>query len=127
MSGDPPDHGPRLSGAEFDRRVVALHSDLPATPSRSERNRVRRAEFDLMIDYRLGTRFPTERRESLWGVQERIERGRLALGVRYLLSGLIPGSAEAGATRLARRLEREYASVLAPEELRMFFADEPER
>lgn len=123
MSDDRPDHGPRLSGEEFDRRVVALHADLPSSPSRSERQRVRRAEFDLVIDYRLGMGFPIARRESLWVVQQRIERRRVALGVRHLLTRLIPGSAERGATRLARQLEREYEEVLSPAEVRWFFKD----
>jgi hypothetical protein len=124
MHDERPDHGPRLSGAEYDRRVVALQEGLPAAPSRSERARVRRAEFDLMIDYRLGTRFPGDRREALWAVQQRIERGRVMIGLRRILSGLLPRASERGATRLVRRLEREYAAVLTPEEHRCFFADE---
>ena len=57
-----PDHGPKLSAEAYERRIVALYADGPAMPDRDEDLRLRRAEFELAVDHRLGTAFPPERR-----------------------------------------------------------------
>ena len=72
-----PDHGPKLSAEEYERRIVALYADGPAMPGRDEDLRLRRAEFELAVDHRLGTAFPPERRERLWAAQESVAQHRL--------------------------------------------------
>lgn len=113
-------HGPLLSEDEYQRRIVELQGGLPPTPSREQQQRVRRAELDLTIDYRLGTRFPASRREELWNIQELVERRRGRLVFRYLLSWLLPGAVERGAMSLARYLLAEYRGVLDQQEMEQF-------
>lgn len=72
-----PDHGPKLSAEEYERRIVALYADGPPMPDRDEDLRLRRAEFELAVDHRLGTAFPPERRERLWAAQESVVQHRL--------------------------------------------------
>lgn len=119
------DHGPRLPDAEFDRRIVALQEGLPPEPSRAQLAAVRRAEFELGVAHRLGTRFPPERLEALWKAQERIARrtGRLLLWslLERAWRGLLSRRAQGAASAVVR----EYASVLAPAELEAYLgADE---
>jgi hypothetical protein len=124
MAGTLP-YGPRLGDDEYDRRVVALHTGLPAAPDREQRRRVRRAELELAIDHRLGRDFPRERREALWAVAERIERHRLRLFLGHLLRRLFPAALARAGQRMASFVVAEYATVLRPEELEAYFgADE---
>lgn len=90
-------------------------------PTKAVESRVRRQELDLSIDHRLGCAFPSERRELLWKIQERIERKRLWLAFRSLLSGIFSRPLVSGAQKLAEDLLREYAQVLTPEELEVYF------
>lgn len=83
-----PDHGPKLSAEEYERRIVALYADGSAMPDRDEDLRLRRAEFELAVDHRLGTAFPPDRRERLWVAQESVAQHRLW----HLVKGLFaPG------------------------------------
>jgi hypothetical protein len=122
----PPDlgHGPRLSGEEYDRRVVRIHEGRPPVPSRDEDRELRRAELDLAIDHRLGRDFPAERREQLWQVAQDVERRRLRLIGKHLLGRLLrrrePGP-EKAANRLAGWMVDRYAEVLDERELEAFF------
>jgi len=117
-------HGPRLSGEEYDRRVVQLHEGGPPVPSRGEDRDLRRAELDLAIDHRLGRDFPAERRERLWEVAQDVERRRLRLIGKHLLGRVLrrrePGPAKA-ANRLAGWMVDHYAEVLDERELEAFF------
>lgn len=117
-------HGPCLSGAEYDRLIVALHEDLPEVPSREQDRQTRRRELDLTINYKLGKNFPTERREALWNVQERIEKRRGRLLWKYLLRRLIGGNIVSDAQGLAEFLVDEYAKVLNQAELDRYFGKE---
>lgn len=111
-----PDHGPRLPAEEFERRVVALYDDGPALPGRDEELRLRRAEFELRIDHRLGQDFPKARRDHLWQMQRRFDRLRFW----HLFRGLFtPGDDASGP--LATALIRTYAKVLDDAELRAYF------
>lgn len=114
------DHGPRLSTAEYERRIVALHAGRSPMPTPDEDRALRRAELDLAIDHRLGTQFPRERREALWAVRQRVERQRLRLGLAHAARQLLPGALARGAARVVGAMERAYAEVLSPEELKRF-------
>ena len=66
------EYGGRLSGAEYERRILSLYKGLPPMPNPDQDRKVRRLELDLAIDHRLGQNFPGARRSALWEVQERI-------------------------------------------------------
>ena len=118
-----PAHGERLSGPEYDRRVVALHAGLPPNPPKDVQRRLLRAELDLAIDHRLGVDFPPERRRALWEIQEQIERRRKRLVFRLLTNIVRTGSLERAAERLARDTMAAYGRVLTPSELETFFGE----
>lgn len=116
-----PDHGPRLTVEEYERRVVDMYRDGPAMPDRVEELRLRRAEFDLRIDHRLGQDFPAARREQLWAAQQRFDKRR----VWHLFNGLLsPGIFKQGSDvsgPLTAALIAAYAQVLDAAELQQFF------
>lgn len=116
-----PTHGPRLSDDEYDRKIVELHRLLPPMPTKELERYVRIRELDLAIDHRLGCDFPESRREALRAVQDRVEKKRLRLAVKYLLRRIFPGSLARGAQGLAGFMVDEYAKVLTNQELRSFF------
>lgn len=111
-----PDHGPRLSAEEFERRVVALYQDGSAMPDRAEESRLRRAEFDLAIDHRLGVDFPADRRGRLWAAQQRVDHRRLW----YIFKGAFARSGDPSEP-LTRALVNACADELDQAELRRYF------
>ena len=120
-------YGPRISDAEYDRRVVALHASAAANGKNRDRE-LRHAELNIALDHRLGQDFPADRRRMLWEAHERAERSRRRLPVRFLLGLMRTRSIEGAANSLARDLVSAYAEVLSPAELQAFFGDEnPER
>ena len=122
MASPPLAYGRRISGEEYDRRVVALHTSA-AVHGKDRDKELRRAELNLALDHRLGQDFPVERRRLLWEAQERIERHRRRLVLRSLLGLLWTRSIEGATNRLARDLVRAYADVLTRAELEAFFGD----
>jgi hypothetical protein len=120
-------YGPRLTGEEYDRRIVALHSGLPPIPSREQDRQVRRAALDLAIDYRLGRDFPRNRRDALWAVQEKLERKRIKLMGAYLLKRLFRQSLAPEARGLAGYVIDQYATVLDSSDLEAYFGAEEVR
>lgn len=106
------DFGPKLSRDEYERRIVALHEGAPPLPDEDAERRTRRGELDLLIDYRLGQRFPDSRREALWRAQERLDKRR----VWHLLAGILAHPTDPSAA-VARAQVRGFARVLAREEL----------
>ncbi len=117
-------YGPRLSGEEYDKRVVALHANLPTVLSREMERQVRRDELEITIDYRLGCAFPKDKRDLLWKVQERVEKKRVRLIFKYIFRRIFKKVFVHGARNLAGYLVDEYAKVLSQEELEMFFGKE---
>ncbi len=118
------DHGPRLSDREYDKRIIGLHSDLPAVPTREQDRLVRRQELELAIEHRLGRDFPLHRREALWAIQQRVERKRLRLIFWHLLKRFFAKSLARRAQGLAGYLVDEYAKELSESELDSFFGAE---
>jgi len=119
------DYGPQLASGEYDRRLIELQRSLPAMPTKKQDRAARRSALDLAVDARLGVRFPKERRDALWAIQERVEKRRLRLVFRYLLSRLSPRVFSRSAEGLAEYLMSEYAKVLTPGELQRFFNFRP--
>ncbi len=117
-------HGPRLTGEEYDRRVIKLHCDLPPAPSRAQEKQVKRQELDLAIDHRLGQDFPLSRREALWAIQQRIDKKHFWLMFKYILKRFFSKSLARDAQGLAGYLVDEYAKVLSKAELESYFGKE---
>lgn len=123
-----PEYGQRMSDDEYERRILGLYHSLPPLPSPDQDRDVRRQELDLAIDHRLGRNFPEERRSALWAVQQRVEKKRLRLGMKYLFRRLTARFFARDAQSLAGYAADEYAKVLSPEELKRFLDlknDEP--
>lgn len=119
-----PNYGARLSDEEYDRAIIALHSNLPAVPSLKTRRDVRRCELDLAIDHRLGREFPRSKRDALWSIQQSVEKRRLWLALKYLLRRTLSRKLVKDAQALAGYLVEAYATVLTQEELEQFFGAE---
>lgn len=117
------DHGPVLSDEEYERRIFALYDALPPMPSVDAERELRRRELDVLIDHRLGVRFPRERREALWAAQEHIEKRRTRLGIETLARALLPQRLQPKTSRLARFAIDEYAKILTSDELERFLGD----
>jgi len=117
-------HGRRLTDDEYEAAIIALQRSLPPMPTEEQDQAARRAELNLAIDHRLGVNFPSERREAIWAIQERMERRRLRLLLWHLLPKPLRGGLKKGAQRVASHLVREYAAVLTPAELEEFFGVE---
>jgi hypothetical protein len=111
-----PEHGPKLSAEEYERRIVALYADGPAMPDREEDLRLRRAEFELAIDHRLGVAFPADRRDRLWAAQQGVDRRR----AWYLFKGLFARSGDPSEP-ITRALIDACVSELDTDELRDYF------
>jgi|MudIll2142460700_1097286.scaffolds.fasta_scaffold118564_2 hypothetical protein len=114
-------HGPRLTDEEYEKRIIELHRGLPPLPTEEQDRQVRRMALDLAIDHRLGRNFPQERRESLWAIQQRVEKKRLRLALTYPFRRLFAKNLARGAQGLAADLVDEYAKVLTQTELNKFF------
>lgn len=114
-------YGPRLTVEEYERKIIELHSGLPPMPTKDQDRQVRQMELNLAIDHRLGRDFPPERREDLWKIQQRVEKKRLWLALKYPLRRLFAKSLARDAQGLAGFLVEEYAKVLTQSELKSFF------
>lgn len=121
----PFDHGPRLTPKEYQRKIAELYvKPSPASDEQRERA-IRRRELDLNIDHRLGCRFPQERRDALWAIQEQVEKRRFRLVFKYLFRRLLAKWLARDVQQLANFLVEEYAKVLTPEELQAYFGLSP--
>ena len=118
-------YGRRLTDQNHAQLVRDLYMGSPAMPSKDLDRTLRRKELDLSIDHRLGCDFPSDRREAMWKVAERVERKRGRLILRHLVRRIFPRSLANGANGLAGFMVDEYAKVLSPAELREFFDLEP--
>jgi hypothetical protein len=81
---------------------------------------LRRRELDLVIDHRLGTRFPRERRDALWSVHQRVEKKRRWMAVGHFVRSVLPRFMAAGDQRLAASIFDAYATVLSAREIEAF-------
>lgn len=111
--------GPRLSDAEYQRRIAELYA-LPNDGSDEADQALRRKELDLRVDHRLGCYFPKERRAALWQVQQRVEKKRLSLAFRHFMRQMLNKLLVHDTQRLARFAADEFAQVLSRSELERF-------
>jgi hypothetical protein len=116
-----PNHGPRLTDEEYEKRIIELHRGLPPMPTAEQDRQVRRMALNLAVDHRLGRDFPKERRELLWAIQQRVEKRRLWLALKYPFRKFFAKNLDRGAQGLAGYLVDEYAKVLTKTELEKFF------
>jgi hypothetical protein len=121
------DHGPRLTGEEYEKRIIELYRDLPPEPSKEQEKQVLRQELELAIDHRLGQNFPLNRREALWAINERADKTRLRLMFKYFLRKIFAKTLARDAQDLAGFLVDEYSKVLSKTELECFFGKEEAR
>lgn len=120
-------YGPCLSADEYEKKIIALHSDLPPSPSREQERQTRRLELELAIDSRLGVDFPRSKRDALWKIQQKVEKKRGRLLFKYLLRKIFSKSLARDAQSLAGYLVQEYSTVLNQKELESFFGQEEAR
>lgn len=123
-------YGECISGKEYDRRIVELHSHASPMPSKEEDREIRRKELNLAIDHRLGVKFPQNRRDQLWEVMEHVERRRLSLGLKYVFKKVLMRKAVSRglvdkANGLAGIMVDEFAKILNTQELYRFFQLKP--
>lgn len=116
-------HGPRLTKREYEQAIVSLHTASQQAPDRAGDEYIRRRELDLTIDHRLGVDFPSNRREALWRIQQRIETKRLRLAAWWFASLVVPRMLDKRVNRIAQFVLDEYARELTPEEMRAYFGD----
>lgn len=111
-------HGIRLTRREFEDAIANLYQ------READEEAIQRRELDLTIEYRLGTQFPADRREQLWQVHQRIEKYRLRLAAKWLAGVVVAKWRRRQGTRMAQVVINEYAKVLTPEELIMYFGSD---
>jgi len=105
-------YGERLTRAEYERRVIALHTEAHSAAGLDEASK-RRADLNLLIDFHLGVEFPTSRRSALWGAQDALQSHR----GWHLVLGLIAHPRDPMAT-MAKKQVRAFAEVLNKQELK---------
>jgi hypothetical protein len=122
------DHGPRLARREYEQAIVDLYRDSETPADGHDEERIKRLELDLNIDFRLGTKFPTHRREALWRTQQLIEKRHARLAASWAASVLMRHLLHKHANRVARFVVDQYAKVLTEDELEAYFGvDERQR
>jgi hypothetical protein len=119
-------YSPRLSEQEYEQRVAQLYKQaaegqLSAAPSNLDET-IKEKEFQLTIDYRLGTNFPTEKRTALWNAKQRAEKQKLRLIGKYFQVSLKKRAFADGMQIMLERLIEEFSKILTPDELNAFMA-----
>jgi len=101
-------YGPTISSEEFENKVTALHLSTPPISTPHQDQRVRHGELNALIDHKLGTGFPVEKRK--------LDRKRLL----HVLSGLLTSPLKPSRALTKPQL-KGYATVLNPSEMHAFF------
>lgn len=110
------DYGPRLSQEQYERRILALGDERPATPSATDEINLRAAEMSLLIDYHLGTKFPEHRRKLILQEHRRLSHRFLwRLVCSVAMHPLRPSDG------LARTQVRSFSKLLDDSELAALF------
>jgi len=108
--------GPKLTRDEYESRVMELHASGAAMPTETQEAAIRRAELDLLIDYKLGTELSQQRRDALWREQVGLDRH---LPWRVLVGFLRNPSHPSDG--IAKAQVRAFSKVLTPGELCALF------
>lgn len=113
-------YGPTITQEQLDARVLALHNNAPPVPTPHQELQIRHGELNAMIDHKLGTQFPQERRTALWNVQQSLDRKRLLHVIKgFVTHPLRPSEA------LTKPQVKGFAQVLTDNELQAFFEYSP--
>ena len=118
-------YGRRLTDREYQAAIAHLYSDAPPMPSKDEDRELRRREFALVIDHRLGLDFPKDLRQELWSIQQELEKKRLKLAALSVLGRLPFGALAGKAHSVAQFMVDEYAKVIGREDAEQFFGLAP--
>ena len=115
---------PRLSTDEYQQAVAALYrraaeGQLPAGPGGVEQA-IKDAEFELAIDHKLGTNFPSDRRTALVEAKRKAEKQRLRLVQRFIQKSIKEKAFASGMQVWLEQMADAFAKVLSPEELSAF-------
>ena len=116
----------RMTENEYMQRISGLLEKIRAESGNDEDDaafleRYQEAEFDLTVEYRLGSDFPPDRREALRTVHRRTQEQSAALREKYL-SGALPKQDFLEQMQAATAaLAKQYAAILTHEELTAFF------
>lgn len=111
-------NGIRVTRREFEDAIANLYL------CEIDEAAIQRRELDLTIDYRLGTGFPDDRREQLWQVRQHIEKYRLRMAVKWLAKAVAAKWRRRRGAQMAQVVIDEYAKVLTPDELIMYFGSD---
>ena len=113
--------------------LAALHelSTLPTFPKQSDKllepvaSQRSDAEFQLMIDYKLGRDFPRGKRETMLRAHRAMCSQRDCLAIQFL-SGSLSQEAYFNELRtIVRAATEQFAAILSPDEFEAFIAVKP--
>jgi hypothetical protein len=119
-------HNSHMSEKEYIERVSNLFEKIQAESAANEKEEVlfkryRDAEFDLMVEYRLGPNFPAERREALRSVHQQIQNQTEELRKKYLSGDLQKQEFFDLMQASTAEMAKKYATVFTQEEMTAFF------
>ena len=126
-------HGARLSSQEYSHRIrILFNPEDYNNPDPAFQKNLRRQEFELTVDHRLGQNFPAEKREALFVA---VEKARAPWQLVFGLAGIVfsklfkkPGRNAASSlhlTFLSAGMTKAVSKVLTPEETLQFLGDKP--
>ena len=106
------DYGPKISQQEYEQACIELIRSAAKKETPAQAIARERAEFFLLVDYRLGTQVPAQRRQLLWEARQRV----LRTSFWHLFKGALRGQAGDG---LSEALIKEFSTVLPMEEVQV--------
>lgn len=112
--------GPKLSHEEYTKRIIELYSNSGTGAIQA----IKRKEFDLKIDYRLGKQFPAYRRDELWEVQKSLQKKSISLFLKLSLKKAMFRDKTLKEKALAELVTNEYSKILSKSELESFLGEE---
>jgi len=119
----------RMTDEEYSKCMAELLDKIQATSTSYEDDtlllkRYRQAEFDLMIEYRLGSDFPTEKREKLQIIHEQLLKKTEELRNAYAEGKLNHEQLLSGIQDLSHNIKEQYSQVLTEEEVALLLGKE---
>ncbi len=117
-----------ITEQEYLERLSGLYEKIQArTPSGDLTEifeRYRDAEFDLTVDYQLGTEFPNERRKVLRTIHLKVLQDAEELKTRFTANTLTRESFTKDMQTLTQNMAQQYSSVLSPDEMAAFLGND---
>ncbi len=120
-----------MNDEEYSRRLVQLHAEAAAALTAGEtpqdvQRQLRRAEFDLMVDCRLGPNLAAEKREALWQGREAMERERAEIASLWHRGLLNPFALVKAIRRSFGFLVKRSSRILSATEMQALLGEAPE-